>query len=44
LQQDTPIPVSGHDGLKAMAIALAAGKSVKENRPVQISEIVQKVK
>jgi myo-inositol 2-dehydrogenase/D-chiro-inositol 1-dehydrogenase len=44
LQENAPIPVSGHDGLKAMAIALAAGKSVKENRPVRITEIVEKVK
>ncbi|HEY3429337.1 MAG TPA: inositol 2-dehydrogenase [Cyclobacteriaceae bacterium] len=41
LQEGTALPVSGHDGLKAMAIALAAGKSVKENRPVKISEIIQ---
>jgi myo-inositol 2-dehydrogenase/D-chiro-inositol 1-dehydrogenase len=32
--------VSGIDGLKAMRIALAAKKSVKENRPVLLSEIV----
>jgi myo-inositol 2-dehydrogenase/D-chiro-inositol 1-dehydrogenase len=44
LQENAPIPVSGHDGLKAMAIALAAGKSVKENRPVRIAEIIEKVK
>lgn len=40
LQQDKPVPVSGHDGLKAMKIALAAGISVKENRPVGIDEIL----
>lgn len=39
LQENTPMPVSGHDGLKAMTIALAAARSVKENRPVKISEI-----
>jgi len=41
LQEGATLPVSGHDGLKAMTIALAAGKSVKENRPVRISEIIQ---
>jgi myo-inositol 2-dehydrogenase / D-chiro-inositol 1-dehydrogenase len=41
LQEGAALPVSGYDGLKAMAIALAAGKSVKENRPVKISEIIQ---
>lgn len=40
LHTDTAIPVSGHDGLKAMAIALAASKSIKENRPVQLTEIL----
>jgi myo-inositol 2-dehydrogenase/D-chiro-inositol 1-dehydrogenase len=40
LQQNTPVPVSGHDGLKAMIIALAAGLSVKENRPVAVEEIL----
>ena len=34
LEADEPMPVSGYDGLMAMKIALAAGKSVKENRPV----------
>ena len=29
-----PVPVGGEDGLKAAAIALAAGKSARENRPV----------
>jgi myo-inositol 2-dehydrogenase/D-chiro-inositol 1-dehydrogenase len=33
-----PLPVSGDDGLKSVAIALAAKKSVKENRPVKLSE------
>ena len=34
------LPVSGDDGLKSVAIALAAKKSVAENRPVKISEIL----
>ncbi len=33
-------PVTGEDGLKATIIALAANKSMRENRPVQISEIL----
>ena len=32
-------PVTGQDGLKATAIALAANKSMKENRPVRMTEI-----
>jgi myo-inositol 2-dehydrogenase/D-chiro-inositol 1-dehydrogenase len=37
---DLPLPVSGDDGLKSVVIALAAKKSVKENRPVKLSEII----
>jgi myo-inositol 2-dehydrogenase/D-chiro-inositol 1-dehydrogenase len=40
LSKDTPLPVTGEDGLKATVIAVAARKSVLENRPVQISEIM----
>ncbi len=36
---DTEVPVDIEDGLQAVVIALAAGKSVKENRPVKLSEI-----
>ena len=39
----TPVPVGGEDGLKAMVIALAAGKSARENRPVKLSEIYEGV-
>ncbi|MGA2195391.1 MAG: Gfo/Idh/MocA family oxidoreductase [Bryobacteraceae bacterium] len=39
----TPVPVGGEDGLKAMVIALAAAKSARENRPVKLSEIYQGV-
>jgi myo-inositol 2-dehydrogenase / D-chiro-inositol 1-dehydrogenase len=35
-----PMPVDGTDGLMSIAIGLAAKKSVKENRPVKLSEIV----
>jgi|SRR5579864_10537 len=33
-----PVPVTGKDGLMSVAIGLAATKSVKENRPVQVAE------
>jgi myo-inositol 2-dehydrogenase/D-chiro-inositol 1-dehydrogenase len=36
---DTPVPVGGQDGLMSVAIGLAAKKSVKEGRPVKLSEI-----
>jgi myo-inositol 2-dehydrogenase / D-chiro-inositol 1-dehydrogenase len=34
------MPVDGQDGLMSIAIGLAAKQSVKENRPVKISEII----
>jgi myo-inositol 2-dehydrogenase / D-chiro-inositol 1-dehydrogenase len=37
---DLPLPVSGIDGLKSVAIALAAKKSVQEHRLVKLSEIL----
>lgn len=40
LQEGQPMPVSGEDGLKSMAIGLAAGISACENRPVKISEVL----
>jgi myo-inositol 2-dehydrogenase/D-chiro-inositol 1-dehydrogenase len=39
IQNDRPSPVSVHDGLMAVVIGLAAAKSVKDNRPVPLSEI-----
>lgn len=39
LSNNTPLPVTGDDGLKATVIAVAAKKSVEEKRPVVISEI-----
>lgn len=36
---DRETPVTGEDGLKPVYIALAAQKSLEENRPVKISEI-----
>jgi len=40
LSQKTEPPVTGTDGLKATAIAIAANASMKENRPVKVSEIL----
>lgn len=34
-----PLPVSGHDGLMSVVIALAAKQSVAQKRPVAISEV-----
>ncbi len=39
IQNREDIPVSGEDGFEAMRIALAAQKSVKENRPVMLKEM-----
>lgn len=36
---DTETPVTGFDGLRPVQIAMAAGKSLKEGRPVKISEM-----
>ena len=36
---DKPVPVSGEDGLSNMLAALAAGKSLREGRPVKIAEV-----
>lgn len=38
---DTKPPVSGDDGLQAVIMGLAAKKSVEENRPVKLTEIMQ---
>jgi myo-inositol 2-dehydrogenase/D-chiro-inositol 1-dehydrogenase len=39
---NSPLPVSGNDGLMSVVIAMAAKKSHLENRPVKIAEILQK--
>lgn len=44
LTNDTPMPVSGEDGLEATRIAVAAKKSMQEGRPVKLSEIANSVK
>jgi myo-inositol 2-dehydrogenase/D-chiro-inositol 1-dehydrogenase len=40
IKNDTQPPVTGKDGLVAVAIGMATMKSVKENRPVKLSEII----
>ena len=40
LVNDKDMPVDGTDGLLSIAIGLAAKKSVKENRPVQLDEVI----
>ena len=39
VQNDKPAPVTGEDGLANMYAALAAGKSLKEGRPVKTEEV-----
>ncbi|MBZ5625178.1 MAG: inositol 2-dehydrogenase [Acidobacteriia bacterium] len=43
VENRTPVPVGGGDGLKAALMALAARKSALENRPVKLAEIYQGV-
>jgi myo-inositol 2-dehydrogenase/D-chiro-inositol 1-dehydrogenase len=40
LREDKPVPVTGKDGIMAVAIALAATESAKENRPVAVTEVL----
>jgi myo-inositol 2-dehydrogenase / D-chiro-inositol 1-dehydrogenase len=39
VRDNTPIPTSGRDGRQAVVLAIAAWKSLKEKRPVKISEV-----
>ncbi len=39
VMDDKPTPVTGQDGLEPVLIAMAANRSVKENRPVPLDEI-----
>ncbi len=39
VRDDTPTPTTGNDGRAAVVLAYAANKSLKEKRPVKISEI-----
>ena len=41
IAEDKPVPVTGNDGRMPVIIALAAMKSLKENRPVKLSEIAK---
>jgi myo-inositol 2-dehydrogenase/D-chiro-inositol 1-dehydrogenase len=40
IRNDSPPPVDGKDGLMSVYIAMAAKKSLKENRPVKLSEVI----
>ncbi|MEJ7829878.1 MAG: hypothetical protein WKF91_16840 [Segetibacter sp.] len=44
LVNNTPMPVSGEDGLEATRIAVAAKMPKEESCPVKLSEITTKVK
>ncbi|MGH2536300.1 MAG: inositol 2-dehydrogenase [Candidatus Promineifilaceae bacterium] len=39
LAEDRPPPVGGRDGRQAVALALAAGRSLREGRPVRVAEV-----
>jgi len=39
VMNNKPTPVAGQDGLEPVLIAMAANRSVKENRPVSVDEI-----
>jgi myo-inositol 2-dehydrogenase/D-chiro-inositol 1-dehydrogenase len=39
IENDTPVPVTGNDGREPAIIGMAAWKSVREHRPVALSEI-----
>jgi myo-inositol 2-dehydrogenase/D-chiro-inositol 1-dehydrogenase len=42
LEQGQEVPVTAHDGLMASAIGLAGQLSLRENRPVRVSEILNR--
>ena len=39
VRDDKPTPTTGRDGRMAVVLAMAANKSMRENRPVKVSEI-----
>jgi len=39
VRDDKPTPTTGKDGRAAVLLGYAAGKSLRENRPVKVSEI-----
>jgi myo-inositol 2-dehydrogenase/D-chiro-inositol 1-dehydrogenase len=43
VQNNTPAPVTGKDGLLATLIAIAARKSAEEDRPIKIAELMPKL-
>ena len=43
LVNDTPVPITGQDGLVALTMAMAADKSAAENRWVKFSEVVESI-
>jgi myo-inositol 2-dehydrogenase/D-chiro-inositol 1-dehydrogenase len=40
VREDKPTPTTGADGRAAVVLGYAAGKSLRENRPVRVSEII----
>ncbi len=42
VRDNKPTPTTGQDGRAAVVLAYAAGKSLRENRPVKVSEITSK--
>ncbi len=42
IREKRPVPVGGADGLAAVAIGLAAAKSVREHRPVALAEVYRR--
>jgi myo-inositol 2-dehydrogenase/D-chiro-inositol 1-dehydrogenase len=41
IRNKTPVPVTAYDCLMAVIMGIAAGVSVKENRPVRLAEILE---
>jgi myo-inositol 2-dehydrogenase / D-chiro-inositol 1-dehydrogenase len=39
VRENKPTPTTGKDGRAAVVLGYAAGKSLRENRPVKVSEI-----
>ena len=42
IQRQQPVSVDGNDGLMAVVIAVAAAISVREQRPVKLTEVYQR--
>jgi myo-inositol 2-dehydrogenase/D-chiro-inositol 1-dehydrogenase len=40
LENNGKMPVDGNDGFISLAIGMAAKKSIEDNRPVKIEEII----